>query len=218
MGIQRYIFFSIHESEKHPEVPLMAIKRCTEQFLEQTTLNYTNIRLCGFMQALIGQYAVPILEEQSVWGTDATTRIAYLDSQDVARMTMAALRNEKTYRTTFTLAGPRAWTTQEVIALCERYAGQDAKVTTVPAGVLKATRKLTQLFQWTADVADRLAFSEVLTSNAVFSAPMTETYKMLGLDPKDTSTLEQYLQEYYSQILKKLKDLKATSKQGDYYL
>eukprot|EP00897_Mesotaenium_endlicherianum_P004096 jgi/Mesen1/3714/ME000202S02803 len=218
MGIQKYVFFSIHNCQNHPEVPLMEIKRCTEQFLASTSLNYTTIRLCGFMQALIGQYAVPILEEKSVWGTDAPTRVAYLDTQDVARMTMAALRNDKLDGKTITLAGPRAWTTQEVIALCERLAGQDAKVTTVPVGFLKFTRVLTRLFQWTNDVADRLAFSEVLTSDAVFSAPMTETYSMLGMDPKETTTLEAYLQEYYLQILRKLKDIKATSKQGDYYL
>ncbi len=44
------------------------------------------------VQAVIGNYAVPILEERSVWGTNDETRTAYLDSQDVARMTMAALR------------------------------------------------------------------------------------------------------------------------------
>ncbi|KAL2608617.1 hypothetical protein R1flu_027190 [Riccia fluitans] len=218
MGIQKYVFFSIHNCEKHPEVPLMEIKRCTEKYLAESGLNYTTIRLCGFMQGLIGQYAVPILEEKSVWGTDAPTRIAYMDTQDIARLTLTALRNEKTDKKSLTLAGPRAWTTQEVISLCERLAGQDAKITTVPIGVLKTTRLLTRLFQWTTDVADRLAFSEVLTSDVVFSAPMTETYGLLGLDPKDTTTLEQYLQEYYSQILKKLKDLKAQSKQGDYYL
>lgn len=41
---------------------------------------------------MIGNYAVPILEERSVWGTNDETRTAYLDSQDVAKMTMAALR------------------------------------------------------------------------------------------------------------------------------
>ena len=59
---------------------------------------------------------------------------------------------------------------------------------------------------------------QVLTGDGVFSAPMTDTYKLLGLEASETVTLEMYLQEYYSQILKKLKDLKATSKQGDYYL
>jgi hypothetical protein len=49
----------------------------------------------------------------------------------------------------------------QIIALCERFAGQDAKVTTVPLGILRVTRAITRLFQWTTDAADRLAFSEV---------------------------------------------------------
>merc|ERR1712216_600564 len=74
MGIQRYLFFSIQGCEKHPEVPLMDMKRCTEQYLEQLEMPYTIFRMCGFMQALISQYAVPILEEEPVWGTDDTTK------------------------------------------------------------------------------------------------------------------------------------------------
>ena len=56
MGIQRYIFFSIHNAEKHPEVPLMQVKTCTEKFLEQSGLDYTIFRLCGFMQARPGSW------------------------------------------------------------------------------------------------------------------------------------------------------------------
>ncbi|XP_050947536.1 protein HIGH CHLOROPHYLL FLUORESCENCE PHENOTYPE 244, chloroplastic isoform X2 [Cucumis melo] len=160
MGIQKYIFFSIHNCDKHPEVPLMEIKYCTEKFLKDAGLNHIIIRLCGFMQGLIGQYAVPILEEKSVWGTDAPTRIAYMDTQDIARLTFIALRNENMNGKLLTFAGPRAWTTQEVITLCERLAGQDANVTTVPVSVLRFTRQLTRFFEWTNDVADRLAFSE----------------------------------------------------------
>ncbi|XP_057966354.1 protein HIGH CHLOROPHYLL FLUORESCENCE PHENOTYPE 244, chloroplastic isoform X1 [Malania oleifera] len=217
MGIQKYVFYSIHNCDKHPEVPLMEIKYCTEKFLQDSGLNHIVIRLCGFMQALIGQYAVPILEEKSVWGTDAPTRIAYMDTQDVARLTFIALRNEKISGKLLTFAGPRAWTTQEVIALCERLAGQDANVTTVPVSVLKFTRQLTRFFEWTNDVADRLAFSEVLMSDTVFSVPMSETYTLLGVDSKDVATLEKYLQDYFTNILKKLKNLKAQSKQTDIY-
>lgn len=217
MGIQKFVFYSIHNCDKHPEVPLMEIKYCTEKFLQDSGLNHVIIRLCGFMQGLIGQYAVPILEEKSVWGTDAPTRIAYMDTQDVARLTFVALRNEKVNGKLLTFAGPRAWTTQEVITLCERFAGQEANVTTVPVSVLRVTRQLTRLFEWTNDVADRLAFSEVLSSDTVFSVPMNETFSLLGVDGKDIVTLEKYLQDYFTNILKKLKDLKAQSKQSDIY-
>ncbi|CAN1307831.1 Protein HIGH CHLOROPHYLL FLUORESCENCE PHENOTYPE 244, chloroplastic [Linum perenne] len=154
MGIQKYVFYSIHNCDKHPEVPLMEIKYCTEKFLKDSGIPHITIRLCGFMQ---------------------------------------------------------------VIALCERLAGQDANVTTVPVSVLRFTRQLTKVFEWTSDVADRLAFSEVLSSDTVFSVPMGETYTMLGVDQKEIASLEKYLQDYFSNILKKLKDLKAQSKQSDIY-
>lgn len=50
MGIQKFVFYSIHNCDKHPEVPLMEIKYCTEQFLRDSGLNHIIIRLCGFMQ------------------------------------------------------------------------------------------------------------------------------------------------------------------------
>jgi uncharacterized protein YbjT (DUF2867 family) len=44
------VFCSILHCDKHPEVPLMNIKRSTEQFLAESGLNFTVFRLCGFMQ------------------------------------------------------------------------------------------------------------------------------------------------------------------------
>nr|WP_245562050.1 hypothetical protein [Stanieria cyanosphaera] len=32
-------------------------------------------------------------------------------------------------------------------------------------------------------------------------------YQTFGIDPKDTTTLEGYLQEYFSRIMKKLKEI-----------
>lgn len=50
MGIQKFVFYSIHNCDKHPEVPLMEIKYCTEKFLRDSGVNHVIIRLCGFMQ------------------------------------------------------------------------------------------------------------------------------------------------------------------------
>lgn len=60
--IEKYVFFSILNAEQYLQVPLMEIKYCTEQFLAQTDLNYTILKPCGFMQGLISQYAIPVLE------------------------------------------------------------------------------------------------------------------------------------------------------------
>jgi hypothetical protein len=57
----------------------------------------------------------------------------------------------------------------------------------------------------------------VLSSDTVFSAPMNETYQLLGVDANDILSLEKYLQDYFTNILKKLKDLKAQSKQTDIF-
>lgn len=58
MGIQKYVFFSIHNCDNHPEVPLMEIKYCTEKFLQDIGLTHIIIRLCGFMQVYFTQIEV----------------------------------------------------------------------------------------------------------------------------------------------------------------
>lgn len=206
-GIDRYVFFSIQNAEKFNNVPLMEIKHCTELFLAETDLKYTILRPCGFMQGLISQYAVPILDEQGVWITGESTPIAYMDTQDIAKFAIRALEVSETERKTFPIMGTRAWKAEEIIQLCERLSGREAKISRVPLGVLRFLRLLTRFFQWTYNVSDRLAFAEVLATGKPLDAPMDEVYQTFGLDPNQTTTLESYLQDYFSRILKKLKEL-----------
>lgn len=206
-GVERYIFFSILDAEKYPLVPLMEIKRCTELFLAESGLNYTILRPCGFMQGLIGQYAIPILENQAVWVTGETSPVAFMDTQDVAKFAVRALSVPETENKAFPIVGTRAWGADEIIRLCERLSGQQAKVTRMPLGVLRGVRKVTRFFQWGWNVADRLAFAEVVANGKPLTAQMDEVYQVFGLNPQETTTLESYLQDYYSRILKKLKEL-----------
>ncbi|WP_017304401.1 SDR family oxidoreductase [Spirulina subsalsa] len=206
-GIERYIFFSILNAEKFPKVPLMNIKHCTEQFLAESGLNYTILRPCGFMQGLIGQYAVPILDNQVVWVTGAGAPIAYMDTLDVAKFAVRALTLPETEKRSFPVVGTRAWGAYEIINLCERLSGQTARTARLELPVLRGIRRVLRFFQWGWNVSDRLAFAEVLASNQPLDASMEEVYQVFGFNPGETTTLESYLQEYFSRIMKKLKEI-----------
>ena len=41
------------------------------------------------------------------------------------------------------------------------------------------------------------------------NAPMEESYEAFGLDPAETTSLEGYLEEYFSSILKRLREMEA---------
>ncbi|HIK31142.1 MAG TPA: SDR family oxidoreductase [Oscillatoriales cyanobacterium M59_W2019_021] len=206
-GIDRFVFFSIIDNDKYPQVPLMEIKRCTELFLAESGLNYTILRLGGFMQGLIGQYAIPILDNQTVWITGQTAPVAYMNTQDIAKFAVRTLSVEATENQIFPVVGSRTWSGEEIIQLCERLSGRTAKVTRVPLEVLRVVRQGARFFQWSWNVADRLAFAEVLAAGNPLTAPMDEVYQTFGLDPQETTTLESYLQEYFDRIMKKLKEI-----------
>ena len=207
--IDRFIFFSILDAEKYPDVPLMDIKRCTEKFLIDSGLNYTILRPCGFLQGLIGQYAIPILESQSVWVMGDTSPMAYMDTQDIAKFAVRALSVPETENQSFPVVGSRAWGAYEIIRLCERLSSKESRVSRMPIGLLRAMRKITRFFEWTWNISDRLAFAEVVSSGKPITAEMDEVYKTFGIDPQEITTLEAYLQDYYGRILKKLKELQA---------
>jgi uncharacterized protein YbjT (DUF2867 family) len=218
--IERFIFFSILDAEKYPEVPLMDIKCCTEKFLAESGLNYTILRCCGFFQGLIGQYAMPILENQSVWVMGNTSPTAYMDTQDIAKFAVKALATPETENGTFPVVGSKAWSADELLKLCERLSGRDARVTRISPSILKSMRQLTRFFQWTWNISDRLAFAQVAASGMPLVAGMEKTYGAFGLDPQDMGSLEDYLGEYFSRILKKLKELeieksKTKKRKGD---
>ena len=206
-GVDRFIFFSILNAERYSNVPLMEIKRCTEKFIAESGLKYTILRPCGFMQGLIGQYAIPMLDNQTVWITGESTAIAYMDTQDIAKFAVRALEVPETVGQSYPVVGSKAWKAEEIIEVCERLSGKEGKIWRLPMGLLRFMRGISRCFQWTYNISDRLAFAEVLASGQALDGPMEEVYQVFGLDPSQTTTLESYLQEYFSRILKKLKEI-----------
>ncbi|MFN3926759.1 MAG: NmrA family NAD(P)-binding protein [Pseudanabaenaceae cyanobacterium] len=205
-GIEKFVFFSILNCEKYPQVPLMEIKHCTEKFLAETPLNYTVLQTCGFFQNLIGEYAIPILENQTIWVGGENTPIAYMNTQDIAKFAVKALFVPAP-RQTYPVAGLKAWLPTEIIQLCEKLSGRTAKTAKMPVGVLHTVRRIALAFEWAWGFAERMAYADVLASGIPFTADMSPVCATFGIDPAELTTLEDYLQDYFSRILRKLKEL-----------
>ncbi|MXY18777.1 MAG: NAD(P)H-binding protein, partial [Synechococcus sp. SB0664_bin_36] len=214
-GIQRLVFHSILKAGEHRSVPLMDIKYCTEDLLRHSGLQATVLQVSGFMQGLISQFAIPVLDSQRVWVSGSGSSIAYMNSQDVARFAVAALERPHTIGASLPTVGPKAWTSTEVIRLCEALTRKEARVLKVSPFIIKVLRTVVSLFEAGLNVDDRLAFAEVSGSGACLDAPMEESYHMFGLDPADTTTLDTYLKEYYDTIIRRLRQMQADLSKED---
>ena len=208
-GIKRVIFLSILLTEQFRNVPLMDVKYCTEKLLENSSFNYTIFKCAAFMQGVISQFAIPILDSQAVWMSGTPTKIAYINTQDMAKIIVAALDSINTHRLSLPLVGPKAWDANEIIALCEKYSKRKAKIFRVADFILKATQSAVSFFQDSLNIAERLAFAEVTSSGKELNADMKKTLDLLDIKESEMTSLESYIQEYYQQILRRLKELEV---------
>ena len=209
LNVKRVIFLSILLTEKFRDVPLMDVKYCTEKLLEKSKLDYTIFNCAAFMQGVISQFAIPILDSQAVWMSGTPTKIAYMNTQDMAKVIVSSVNNQKTHKLSLPLVGPKAWDSNEIITLCEKYSNKKAKIFRVSPFIITFTQKVVSFFQDSLNVAERLAFAEVTSSGESLDADMSKTYEMLDLKEEDMTSLESYIKEYYQQILKRLKEMEA---------
>ncbi len=207
--VKRYVFLSLLGAHRHRSVPLMDIKACTENFLESSDFDYTILQGAAFMQGVISQFAIPVLESQTVWVSGSPTAIAYMNTQDVARFAVAALDRPETIRNSFPVVGPKAWNSGELVQFCERCTGKSARVFRMGPAPILALQAIASFFEPAVNIAERLAFAEVTGSGQSLDAPMESTYAAFGLDPSETTSMESYLREYYDTILKRLREMEA---------
>nr|YP_010443790.1 Ycf39 [Vacuolaria virescens]UTE94677.1 Ycf39 [Vacuolaria virescens] len=215
--VKRFIFFSILNAEKYPDIPLMEMKVKIEETIKNSSISYTIFRLAGFYQALINQYAIPVLDQQPIWTTAESFPLAYIDSQDAATICLKSLLIKNSVNKTFFLGGPKLWVSADIIQVCEKLSGQKAKLKFIPIAFLKFVRQFTNLFEWTYKISERLSFVDLLEEKNNFSQNKLSLYQIFDLNEKDFLSLENYLQEYFERILKTLNDLnfEQTSKQRD---
>nr|QCI04199.1 hypothetical protein [Anotrichium furcellatum] len=203
--IKKYIFFSILNSNKYSEIPLIKLKTSIESQLKSSNINYTIFHLAGFFQGIIPQYALPILDQQSVWITGECTKISYINTQNVAKIVIKSLSVKQCNNEVFPIVGPKPWNSFDIIQLCEKISGKKAKIVQVPLYIIEIMKNCINFFEWGWNIGDRLAFIEILSMGDTFDASMEEVYKILQINSSDIESLEFYLQEYFEKIMSKLK-------------
>ena len=149
------------------------------------------------------------MEKQSVWITNVSgdNSISYIDTQDVAKICIRSLILDDVTNQTFALGGSKAWSSLDIIKLCEKFSGQSASVASTPLLILKFAQVFMNFFQWGWNIADRLAFIEIFSNTSYFSVSANNLNKVFRFKPSELFYLDVYLQEYFEQILIKLKDL-----------
>ena len=161
------------------------------------------------MQGVISQFAIPVLESQTVWVSGTPTAIAYMNTQDMARFAVAALHRPETIRGSFPVVGPKAWNTGELVQLCERCSGKTARVFRVPPFLIQLMQGVASFFEPAVNVAERLAFADVTGGGQSLDADMESSYAAFDLEPGDCTTMESYIREYYDTILRRLREMEA---------
>nr|YP_010170950.1 hypothetical protein K8K75_pgp116 [Chondria tumulosa]QSD57091.1 hypothetical protein [Chondria tumulosa] len=206
-NIKQYIFFSILISNRDREILLIRLKLLIESRIQNTNINFTIFRIPGFFQGLIPQYAIPILDKNSIWITSESSSIPYINTQDIAKIVIKSLAINQFINKSLPLVGSKTWTSLEIVELCEKISGKRAKIARVPIFLLKLIMYLTKFFQWTWNISERLAFVEVLSENYNLTISINEILGLLETDITNLESLENYLQEYFQRIMRKLKEL-----------
>ena len=201
--VKKFISFSSVDATQNPNIPLLDLKLKLTAELEKSGLNYTVFECAGFFQGLISQYAIPTLEKQTIWLLGSMYPTAYIDTQDAAKIVVSSLKIENTMKK-LPLVGNKSWTPEQIIRICERLSGNKANRSYLPLILITSLRNVLRSLEFTWNIADRLQFAEI--------QPATN---ILTNSQSNLLTLEQYFQEYFSKILKKLKETNYQQQNND---
>jgi uncharacterized protein YbjT (DUF2867 family) len=201
-NIKRFIFFSFFNIEEKTTIPLLDLKLKFIKLLNESKISCTVFQCAGFFQGLINQYAVPILDKQTIWLFNKTIKTPFIDTQDAAKIVIATLKEKQKKNEQYYLVGSKAWSPEEIIDFCEKLSGEKAKISYIPNVLLSLVKSTFRSLEFTWNIADRLEFSEIFKEMKI---GRISEYK--NLETNSLLNLEQYLKEYFVKIFKKLKEI-----------
>lgn len=199
-NIKKYIFLSILDGHKKEHISFMELKLRFEKRLVDSGIGYTIFYLPSLFQGVISQYAVSILDQQTIVIPNSENGMMYIDAQDISNSVVKSLSFPLEKNRRIPLVTRENWTPQEIIQACEKFSGQKAKTLYTPNFILQLSASFFKLFKWSWSLSEQLNFVD--STNTLSK----ETY-INKVDTSGYNRLEFFLKDYFSVMLKKLKEL-----------
>lgn len=197
--IKKYIFLSILGGHKKENIPFIEIKLRFEKKIIDSGINYTIFYLPSLFQGVISQYAVSILDKQTIVIPNSENKVMYIDAENIAISVIESLKFSLEKNKRIPLITNENWSPGEIIKICEKYSGQKAKTLNIPNIILEVSASFFKFFKWSWSLAEQLA---LVDSSNIVSKDYIEKVNI-----SKYNSLEPYLKDYFSVMLKKLKEL-----------
>lgn len=156
-----------------------------EQVVINSGIDYTIVRATWFNQNFSESFFLEPLLAGQVALPQATAKVPYVDTDDIADIAVEVLLNDKHNSQTYELTGPRTWTFPEVVQEIATATGRDIHFKSISLVEYKAMLEQFQLpaaYVWLINYL----FTEVL-GNAQNAIVTHDVEKVLGRKPKDFS-------------------------------
>lgn len=206
LPIERVVYTSLLRADEFAGIKMMAIKRAVEAHLERSGLPYTILRLAPFMQGLIPEYALPILEKKPVRVPRTPSPIAYLSTLDAAAFAVAACTAGGAKNATVEVSGPELWQTDAIIKLCDDLANhkQVPKVSLLSDGQKRLNAFLARMLN--PNLIDLLQFSEAFATGKPYAADMEAAGAIFDIPATALTRVDPFLREYFAIIKRRLRE------------
>lgn len=137
-GVEHLVYLSIQGTGPNSPLEFFRIKYHTEEYLRESSLNFTILRSCLFMDTCAFFVGQPILEQGklTIFGR-GTNPINFVAVEDVTRVVLFALDDLRARNQTIEVGGPENLTIHQVANLFERVSGRSAKKRHVPRPLMR---------------------------------------------------------------------------------
>ena len=188
-GVKKAVYVSLLNAEKAKKAKVMLAKRAVEQFLEESTLNYTVFRPSGLFHDFVEVFKPQILKGTVRGLGDGSLKMQPLSPKDLSRCMVAALKDPRAGRAIFDIGGPESFTYHEAISLVSKIMGKEPKISYTPFWIAKI---LANLINWIKPGAFlQPDWIEILTMDSV-----AEVEKIKEVFNIELETIQPYLQKH----------------------